>query len=69
MDATPSRRPVSSALSGVEAQRLTHWVVAREPSLQRLVSSFAVPFRPIGPLTDYYGPVAPYLVELRSGMT
>jgi N-acyl-L-homoserine lactone synthetase len=44
----------------------SHWVVATEPSLQRLVANFAAPFRPIGPLTDYYGPVAPYLVDLHA---
>jgi len=42
----------------------THWLVATEQSLQRLLSSLKVPFREIGPRTDYYGPVAPYLVDL-----
>jgi N-acyl-L-homoserine lactone synthetase len=42
----------------------THWLVATEPSLQRLLSSLRVPFREVGPRTDYYGPVAPYLVDL-----
>jgi len=42
----------------------THWLVATEPSLQRLLSSLKVPFKEIGPRTDYYGPVAPYLVDL-----
>ncbi len=42
----------------------THWLVATEPSLQRLLSSLKVPFREIGPRTDYYGPVAPYVVDL-----
>jgi N-acyl-L-homoserine lactone synthetase len=44
----------------------SHWVVATEPSLQRLVAMFAAPFRAIGPLIDYYGPVAPYLVDLHA---
>ena len=43
---------------------VTHWLVATEPSLQRLLASLKVPFREVGPLTDYYGPVAPYLVDL-----
>jgi N-acyl-L-homoserine lactone synthetase len=43
----------------------THWLAAMEPSLQRLLSSIGVPFRAIGPLTDYFGPVAPHLVDLR----
>ena len=42
----------------------THWLVATEPSLQRLLASLKVPFREVGPATDYYGPVAPYLVDL-----
>jgi len=42
----------------------THWLVATEPSLQRLLSSLKVPFREIGPRTDYYGPVAPYVIDL-----
>jgi len=42
----------------------THWLVATEPSLQRLLASLRVPFREIGPRTDYYGPVAPYVVDL-----
>ncbi len=42
----------------------THWLVATEPSLQRLLASLKVPFREVGPQTDYYGPVAPYLVDL-----
>jgi N-acyl-L-homoserine lactone synthetase len=42
----------------------THWLVATEPSLQRLLSSLKVPFKEVGPRTDYYGPVAPYLVDL-----
>lgn len=42
----------------------THWLVATEPSLQRLLSTLKVPFREVGPRTDYYGPVAPYVVDL-----
>ena len=42
----------------------THWLVATEPSLQRLLAGLKVPFREIGPRTDYYGPVAPYVVDL-----
>lgn len=42
----------------------THWLVATEPSLQRLLAGLKVPFREVGPRTNYYGPVAPYLVDL-----
>jgi len=43
----------------------THWLVATEPSLQRLLNNFGVPFRAIGPTTDYFGAVTPYVVDLR----
>ena len=42
----------------------THWLVATEHSLQRLVTGFGFPFRPVGPLTDYFGPVTPFLMNL-----
>lgn len=43
---------------------ITHWLVATEPSLRRLVASIGIPFREVGPRADYYGPVAPYVVDL-----
>lgn len=43
----------------------SHWLVATEPSLQRLVVKFRFPFVQVGPLTDYFGPVAPYLMDVR----
>ena len=43
---------------------ITHWVAATERSLYRLVSRSGFPFRQLGPETDYYGPVAPYLIDL-----
>ena len=42
----------------------THWLVATEKSLQRLVARYGFPFRAIGPETDYYGLVTPYLMNL-----
>lgn len=42
----------------------THWLVATERSLQRLVTDFGFPFRAIGPFSDYCGEVAPYLMDL-----
>lgn len=42
----------------------SHWLVATEPSLQRLVARFGFPFRQVGPEVDYFGPVAPYLMDL-----
>jgi N-acyl amino acid synthase of PEP-CTERM/exosortase system len=43
----------------------THWLVATERSLQRLVAKYGFPFRVIGPETDYYGSVSPYLMDLK----
>jgi N-acyl amino acid synthase of PEP-CTERM/exosortase system len=43
----------------------THWLAATEQSLQRLIARYALPFQVIGPETDYYGRVSPYLVDLR----
>lgn len=42
----------------------THWLAATEPSLQRLLTKFRCPFIQVGPLTDYFGLVAPYLLEV-----
>jgi len=42
----------------------THWLVATETSLQRLVAQYGFPFRVIGPECDYGGPVSPYLMNL-----
>ena len=44
---------------------VTHWLVATEHSLQRLVAAFGFPFREIGPTVDYFGPVSPYLMDLQ----
>jgi N-acyl-L-homoserine lactone synthetase len=43
----------------------THWLVATEDSLQRLVTEFGFPFRAIGPSVDYFGPVSPYMMDLQ----
>jgi N-acyl amino acid synthase of PEP-CTERM/exosortase system len=43
---------------------LTHWAVATEASLQRALGAYGLPFRPIGPAIDYFGPVTPYLMDL-----
>jgi N-acyl amino acid synthase of PEP-CTERM/exosortase system len=43
---------------------ITHWLAATEKSLHRLLTKFAFPLRLIGPEADYFGPVAPYLMNL-----
>jgi N-acyl amino acid synthase of PEP-CTERM/exosortase system len=48
---------------------LTHglrfWYAAMERSLARALIRMHFNFHQIGPLTDYYGPVAPYMADLR----
>jgi N-acyl amino acid synthase of PEP-CTERM/exosortase system len=42
----------------------THWLAATEPSLQPLLARHGVPFRQIGPESDYFGLVAPYRMDV-----
>lgn len=42
-----------------------YWYAAMEKSLARALLRFNFVFRPIGAEVDYYGPVAPYLADLR----
>lgn len=43
---------------------ITHWLAAMEPSLARLLNRFHFSFAPVGPETDYYGAVRPYLAGI-----
>jgi len=42
----------------------SHWLVASEKSLQRMLAPHGIVFRAVGPETDYFGPVAPYLLDI-----
>lgn len=42
-----------------------YWYAAMERPLARSLLRYHFAFRPIGPETDYYGPVAPYLADLQ----
>jgi N-acyl amino acid synthase of PEP-CTERM/exosortase system len=44
----------------------THWVIAAEKSLRRLLKRHGLHFRPIGPESEYYGLVAPCLLEIKN---
>jgi len=44
---------------------IRYWYAAMERSLARALSRFQFVFVPIGPEVDYYGPVTPYLADLR----
>lgn len=46
-------------------QGLQYWYAAMEKPLARSLSQLGFGFTPIGPEADYYGPVAPYLADLR----
>jgi N-acyl amino acid synthase of PEP-CTERM/exosortase system len=44
---------------------IRYWYAAMERSLARALDRFQFAFLPIGEEVDYYGPVAPYLADLR----
>lgn len=46
------------------AHDIDHWYAAMERPLARSLLRMNIAFREIGPQTDYYGPVAPYLANL-----
>lgn len=50
----------------VEAKRLhaTHWIVAIEKALRRRLLRYGLPFHLAGPEVDYFGPVAPYVLNV-----
>ena len=43
---------------------IEYWYAAMERPLLRMLRRIGVEFQRIGPAVDYYGPVAPYLLEL-----
>ena len=44
---------------------IRYWYAAMERSLARILTRNNFGFQQIGPATDYYGPVAPYMADLR----
>lgn len=44
---------------------IRYWYAAMEQSLVRNLAGWHAGFRQIGPFTDYYGPVAPFVADLR----
>lgn len=44
---------------------IRYWYAAMERSLARVLSRMNFGFQQIGPFTDYYGPVALYVADLR----
>ena len=47
------------------ANNIGHWYAAMERPLARSLVRLNVSFKPIGPQSDYYGPVVPYLANLK----
>jgi N-acyl amino acid synthase of PEP-CTERM/exosortase system len=47
------------------ANDIRYWYAAMEHALSRVLLRLGFAFRAVGPETDYYGPVAPYLADLR----
>jgi N-acyl amino acid synthase of PEP-CTERM/exosortase system len=47
------------------ANGIRYWYAAMERPLARALTHMHFPFRQIGPVSDYYGKVAPYLGDLR----
>lgn len=45
---------------------IRYWYAAMERSLARALSRFEFEFQPVGLQTDYYGPVTPYIADLRA---
>lgn len=45
-------------------ENITYWFAAMERPLIRMLSRLGFIFRQIGPETDYYGPVAPYVMTM-----
>lgn len=46
------------------AENITYWFAAMERPLIRMLARLGFIFRRIGPETDYYGPVAPYVMTM-----
>lgn len=45
-------------------RNIKYWLAAMEPSMMRLLQRYHFNFRPIGPMTDYYGQVVPCIASL-----
>jgi len=67
-DRASTTDPLASLIKGMyqATKRMhgTHWIIAIEKALRRRIMRYGLPFRPVGPEADYYGPVAPYLMSL-----
>ena len=47
------------------ANGIRYWYAAMERPLARTLALANITFEPIGPQADYYGPVSPYLADLK----
>lgn len=70
---TDGRQPSPHILLSLYREMYTHsvnngiryWYAAIERALARTLNRLHFSFRQIGPVTDYHGPVAPYVADLR----
>lgn len=44
---------------------IRYWYAAMERPLARVLERMGFPFEQVGPETDYFGPVTPYMADLR----
>lgn len=56
---------VRAMVQGARRAGATHIMGANEAALHRKLAHFGFPYRICGPISDYYGPVAPHLMSLR----
>lgn len=47
-------------------QGIGRWYAAMEKGLARQLTRFHIQFLEVGPEVDYYGPVSPYAVDIRT---
>ena len=51
---------IAAVISMSAEYRITHWLAAMQPSLNRSLSRFDLQLTPIGPLVQFHGPRRPY---------
>lgn len=51
------------ALEHSKLEGVTHLIAAMEPALARLLRTYHIEFKQIGPIMDYFGPVAPFIAK------
>jgi N-acyl amino acid synthase of PEP-CTERM/exosortase system len=63
-NAEPFLALLKAAYYGARSVGATHVIGATDAALHRRLVRFGFPYRVAGPSVDYYGPVAPYIMDL-----